>query len=537
MTLAALKKEYQSTILDGMARALWIDAFAAWQENAPTAGGGWGICKHCGAEIEDGWADEEHGGADCPNNDRGHVAKVARGSDLEETTPETPDAAYLAAHDLNKLIAAAEGMKSEKTALADLFELAMQVHLGEWGFDALDVVPDGQRRGPKSTLDNEQLAYEFGFDIAMECLGTGVSWGAHHRVKRAGAVFEPTLPRFEVGYDGESLTWSGRQRGATPSTKAPAADIARHGTQEARYVGEDLAITQNTLGRLIVVNPDEVGQTKHSYVIQIADRFLLVYADDEGDALDEVIDYIDDHEETLGGLLADGIYDERLDEYRQEGMDDDLAFEKASDGLILGGNHGRYVDATEVHITADPSREQLYELAGVAQNPAPSKRSGRKKRNPPVPGDEWGDGGAESAELVMMVRDAIDPKGPLAAYKPEVFSPLSPEGVAERNHWDGRDIEAVPRTVFIRLHPQAAAKAMNAIVYAEWGQKLEGQFLIDHVANLLSNLVAHLDRMWPMPNARWWVMNYGWGYRALIDSHNTDDGQPAESAVVLIGVK
>jgi hypothetical protein len=555
MSLAELKKRYQETILDGMARALWIMAFSEWSDENNK-------CRWCeraiwsqdpdhphvmGEDLE--WIDES-GSGDCPDSDEGHEPSEHgasgiefSGEDLDDVVPETPDAAYLAAHDLQKLLAASEGVKKEASAMSELFEMAMTVHTGEpfqFGEDD-DKRADSKKKREKQHAKLE-LAEKFGHDIAMESLGHGTGWGDDHVTKRDNAEFAPAIPRFHVHYDGEELTWGGEAR---EPGNLKGEDRSRTGTQEARYAAADLPITAGKLGKLDVINNDQASFHDHRFVVQIARSKFLVWADDDGDALDEVIDYIADQPPTLGGLLADETYEERFkDALKKFKGNRDKADEEASEGLYMGGNAGNYVDTSEVHITRDPTREQLYQIADVAQNPSSSKRGRRK--NPDI-GDEWGPGGAESGELVMMVESAIDSKGPLAAYKPKVFSPLSPEGIVERTtealvaeRLHKRTNAPIQRSVFITLHPAAAAKALNAAIYAEHGAKLEGKFLVAHAGRLLDQLCEQLDRTWPMPNATWTVIPYGWGFMALTDNDDRDDGkidQPSESATFAIGLE
>lgn len=615
MSLAKLKKRYQETILDGMARALWIEAFTTWSdanhkcrwcERAIFSQAEHGASRVSGEDLE--WIDET-GSGDCPDSDDGHepaeggASGIERepGGDLDESTPDTPDAAYLAAHDLQKLLAASEGVKREASAMSELFEMAMTIHEGEpFQFGATARGDADSKELREAAGEKFAYAEEFGFDIAMESLGHGTGWGDDHVTKRGTAEFAPAIPRFEVHYDGEELTWSGVARDADrmKATKAPADDLARRGGQQARYVAEDEPITQGKLGTIVVVNGANAQFARHKFVVQIASSKFLVYEDNEQDALDETIDFISENEEQFGGLLADNEVNERYDELVAGGMGEEAAHEEAELDKISGGNYGNWLNSSEVHITKDPSREELYRMAGVAQNPPPGNpprivvcakcvapldrvrgklvddrgsarcdvnkggahvpveldsQTSKKKRgrkNPDV-GDEWGEGGAESGELVMMVKDAVteDPRMAIAAYEPEVFSPLSPEGIAERTF----DANAkpifkgapnlsypIPRSVFITLHPARAAMTLEHEVRRDYGEKLEGQLLITHATHALDNLVALLNIKWPMPNARWAIIPYGWGYIALTDNEDRADGlidQPSESATFAIGLE
>src|SRR3972149_2860694 len=139
MPLVETKKRYQEAILDGMARTLWIMAYADW------------------ASDED-------------RDDEVDPQRAGQGEDWDDVAPETPDAAYLAARDLAKLYRGTEGM-----SLPDLFELAMTIDEGEFRFDEEDVrgASEDKRKERERKLE---LAEGFGSGLAHMALGSGVSW-------------------------------------------------------------------------------------------------------------------------------------------------------------------------------------------------------------------------------------------------------------------------------------------------------------------------------------------------------------------------
>lgn len=509
MSLAALKKTYQDTILDGMARALWLDAFARWaDENA--------ACRWCERAIfhnDEGWFDED-GDSDCPESDEGHEPddddrRPEPGEDVDDVAPETPRAAEMAAHDLWKLIAKTEEL-TEKTAMADLFELAMNIHEGEFQFDESNVNGDSKIQRIERERKIEE-AYDFGFLVAMECLGHGVAWADDHKTKSGGAEFAPKFPSFEVHYDGQELTWSGRERaGAAPSS--------RSGQQQAQFVADEMATQFRQLGKITVVNPADHAFYGHSYVFAFGvgtlaqPRILMAWGDNDGDALDECADWIADN---APGLMADDYVADQYDDYIADGRSEEAARDLAERDTFTAGNAGHhFMSDSVVTLATDPDRDQLFEIADVAQNPAP--------------GDEWGDGGAESAEMVEIVKSAIEGTA-LEAYEPQVFSPLSPDGRHELAE-AGKAGETIGhgRAVFVVIHPEIASKAFRSV----YREPVTGDRLMSHVQASFQQVVNKLNRDWPVPGTMWTTLAWGWGYIALTDS---DGVTPMHSATFLIG--
>lgn len=208
MTLAAQQKAYASSILDGMARYLWVMAYADWAtEGIP--------CGHCGIQLvregssdlspheqlnaRDGdWMGADDESIECADGTQAHEpANTAKaGEDWDDASPETPRAAIKAAKDLAKLIELVE------PPIADLFGLAMERDTGEaFSFGEDDGPSENQRKEREA---KHELAYEFGSGLAAMSLGTGVSWFDDHK------QFALELPSFECHFDGTDLHWSGK---------------------------------------------------------------------------------------------------------------------------------------------------------------------------------------------------------------------------------------------------------------------------------------------------------------------------------------
>lgn len=375
MTLAAIKKQYQETILDGMARSLWVMAYADWATDHA-------VCDHCQAWIsrESGtteWVSEADG-ASCPEFEGAEAGSphepsdtegpnvAGAGEDWDDAAPETPDAAYLAANALTKLLISSEGMKSEKSALADLFELAMTIDEGGFEFAETEGPSEAQRKERERKF---ALAEKFGGDLAMMALGTGVSWFDDHKQKSGTGELEIAVPDFSCDYDGQDLSWSGKEGAWIPGT-APTSGH-KHGHQQARYVGMGEPTEQSKIGRVTIINPNDANFYKHRYVFAFGaygDTLLMAYAEGPDSALDECIDWLVEH---APGHIIDEQVNEEFRRLKAEGKSDEKAWEEAEVDTVSGGNAGNHVNASEVHIVAeDPTREQLYEIAQVAENPA-----------------------------------------------------------------------------------------------------------------------------------------------------------------------
>lgn len=340
MSLAEIKKQYQDEIEEGIARTLWVMAYADW------AGGD---------------NDFEHEVDDLPG-------RAGPGEDWDDVAPETPDAAFLAARDLSKLIAKVEGVGKEKSPLAELFEIVMTVDQGvpfelyeEGGGDR-----DSKIRG-KERATKLELAHQFGSCLAHMATGSGISWFDDHKLKSGGgdlSAFQNKMPVFECNYDGDELVWSG---------SAPDAEKKAHrasGQQQAEYEEGEIRPLEK-LGRITFVNSADRDMWKHSYVLWFGaygHTVLLAYANSLDVALDECIDWLVDN---APGHIVDDQVNEEYKRLVAEGMDDEKAQEQAEVDTTTGGNAGNHINSSEWGILAeDPDRDQLYEIAQVGQNPS-----------------------------------------------------------------------------------------------------------------------------------------------------------------------
>jgi len=139
--------ELESEITEGIARALWVTAYADWVRNLPAA-----QKRELGAGPGEDWTD---------------------------VAPENPRTAYDAAAQLERLFAQANA----GAAMVDLLADAMEA--------------DGKKSAGFA------YAHRFGHYMAMQALDHGVSWFDDH------AQFAVNFPGFEaMTGDGESVDWS-----------------------------------------------------------------------------------------------------------------------------------------------------------------------------------------------------------------------------------------------------------------------------------------------------------------------------------------
>lgn len=142
---------YDSAIIDGMARAIWVTSWADWVGNLSRA----------------------------ERRERGLPS--LSGVEISSVAPDTPATAEEAAQDLYVLVQRANG----KTP-GELFEQAC-------GADGCDF--------------NDENAELFGHYLAMQSMDHGVSWFDDHK------EFPLEFPRgFEAHFDGEDLWWSPQVR-------------------------------------------------------------------------------------------------------------------------------------------------------------------------------------------------------------------------------------------------------------------------------------------------------------------------------------
>lgn len=237
MKLHELKREYEVSILDGMARTLWVLTYADFAEKN-------GRCVACGESIHSDddrtWVDSTDGDA-CPGSDDGHEPDTefwpvaGPGGDWGAVAPETPAVAYTCATAICRRIVEIEG-----AAIADLFELAMTIDQGEFEWFEEEGRPSGGKdRDSKARREEREAkheaAVEFGSGLAASSLGEGFGWGDHRKTKRGSAVFELKMPRCEFRIDDFDLvSWS--VAGASWETR-------RHGTD---------SVTRNiSIGRMV----------------------------------------------------------------------------------------------------------------------------------------------------------------------------------------------------------------------------------------------------------------------------------------------
>lgn len=144
-------EQRHGAIIDGIERALWVSAFAQWAEEQPPA-----RRRELAPGAGKGWSD---------------------------VAPATPGSATVGARQLARQIERANGDQP----LVDLLAAAAAA----------------DRR--RATDDAFLYAEAFGHALAMQALGTGVSWFDDH------ARFPLKVPRFEAWTsDGRCLEWSPR---------------------------------------------------------------------------------------------------------------------------------------------------------------------------------------------------------------------------------------------------------------------------------------------------------------------------------------
>jgi hypothetical protein len=303
--------EYRSIILNGMARTLWVHAYADWVDEL---------------------SKEER--------DEFGVERARGGQDWNDVAPETPKAAHKAALELVKLY------ESDKNTgdIVELYAMAQTVDMGEeLVFDESDVVPaKGQTKERAQELEREWKmddAETFGSYLASMALGTGSSWFDDHK------EFELARPYFECHFDGEDLMWSG-------------------GMDDVREVS-------GKLGTITIVNHGDASWTKHSYVLAFGGftiatpRLLLVYANSLDDALEEMIEWV---AENHPGSLANDQIAEAYQEAIDGGADEEDAQEEAEVDTTSDGN-GNYIHSEDWHIVAEDPTEDELQLIAKRKNP------------------------------------------------------------------------------------------------------------------------------------------------------------------------
>lgn len=244
-----VEKELDENIRDGMADALWESAYATWAEEAyrdATKGRGTGYSLR----------------------------------NMLESMPPTPKVARKAASDLAQLIADAH-KGAGHYPLVRLLELAFEAQTGRvLGLEpATPVVDLGWNEPSEATLSD--LAMSFGFLLAMQSMGNGVSWFDDH--KQIKGRFDDkvlALPKhFECYYDGVYLRWSGGDAVVThahPQSKMPRFLVLR--------------VDGDTRDAYAVAMPDAETGLGEQGAIQVAfDQAMDVALPDEGALLEFVI--------------------------------------------------------------------------------------------------------------------------------------------------------------------------------------------------------------------------------------------------------
>lgn len=119
---------------------------------------------------------------------------------------------------------------------------------------------------------------------------------------------------------------------------------------------------------IAIVNPGERTWTRHRYVLcfgAYGDTRLMVWANSLEDALDEAVDWLEEH---APGLLIDDSGLAKLAKEAQEEdpeLSDEEAWEQATVDLTCAGNHCRYLPSWEWGIVAeDPTREEILSMLG-----------------------------------------------------------------------------------------------------------------------------------------------------------------------------
>ncbi len=237
----ALLTRYEGVILDGMARILWVMAYAdyATEEHERFRNGD--------SEIED----ED----DLPERAR-------NGANWDDVAPETPDVlAEQVVPDLVSLYVAGNGV----SRILDLFETALRAdHDNEevsWGESPMTTSEDQRAYEMEHFLEPAEA---FGGDLAMMALDTGASWFDNHE------EFELDVPRFTVTYDGQDISWEGQAGGGKHvATDPPRAEV---GVALFDETG-DMVFDESSVERLL---PDVAKPGQQTPIRTAADRAVTL---------------------------------------------------------------------------------------------------------------------------------------------------------------------------------------------------------------------------------------------------------------------
>ncbi len=128
-------------------------------------------------------------------------------------------------------------------------------------------------------------------------------------------------------------------------------------------IGQDLS-TQN-LFPIVLVNPNDKSWTQHRYILAFGMygwTRLMVWANSLDDALDEAVDYLREH---APGHISTDFVNEEYKSNCESGMDQEEAWEAATEDMTCAGNYGDYIGSDEWKVIAeDPSREEVLRLLG-----------------------------------------------------------------------------------------------------------------------------------------------------------------------------
>lgn len=228
-TRESILETYRDTILEGMARTLWLYAYADYIE-----------------EIGDKSADEQE------------LPRALAGQDWDDVAPETPKAAMKAAKELVKLYEASKGTGD----IVELYGLAQTVDMEEDFEFELSQGKIGRTVGDRWKIADAGL---FGSMLASMALGHGVSWFDDHK------KFELARVNFECTFDGEDLNWHG-------------------GSSDVREVSGKLGSI--TILNQSDADIFGTGHSYVLWFGMISPKRVLVYASCLDDAVDELIDWV-----------------------------------------------------------------------------------------------------------------------------------------------------------------------------------------------------------------------------------------------------
>ncbi len=127
-------------------------------------------------------------------------------------------------------------------------------------------------------------------------------------------------------------------------------------------IGESSCVSR----KCTLVNPNDRSRTRERYVLWFGaygTTYLMVWANNLTDALDECVDWI---AENAPGLLMDEQVNEAYREAIAEGKTEDQAIEHAEMEMTSAGNCGNYLASWEWGIALEnPTRAQLLEFVGA----------------------------------------------------------------------------------------------------------------------------------------------------------------------------